>query len=178
MSSGVLVGSRVVLRKKRLSDAVNDYAWRTDPELLKLDAASQLSLTFCEYLVAYADELRRNPGDQTRLAIETQDGEHIGNCMYYNVDDLNREAELGILIGVRKYWNKGYGTDAITTLINYIFHTTNIDRLYLRTLEWNVRARKCFEKCGFKEYDRTTQAGETFVVMQLFRREWLKSIMG
>lgn len=165
----VLVGHKIRLRPKRLSDAINDYAWRTDPELSGLDAAQPLALSFEEYLKQYATELHLFGANGFSLAIETMDGKHIGNCACFAVNEANREAELGIIIGDRAYWNRGYGADAVTTLINHIFSDTHLERIYLKTLDWNLRAQKCFQKCGFIPCGRLIKGGHKFVLMELRR---------
>ena len=161
----VLSGSKVRLRPKRLQDAGNDYSWRTDAELCRLDAASPLLISFEEYLRGYAEELHYSSCG-SRFAIETLDGKHIGNCSYFNVDENEREVELGIMIGDRAYWNQGYGTDAILTLLNYIFLYTRLERIYLKTLSWNERAQRCFDKCGFVSRGRLVRGDYDFLIME------------
>ena len=170
----VLEGQKVVLREKRITDAENDYAWRCDRDLARLDAASPIKPSYREYVAYYADELRFPSRRRHRFAIESLDGKHIGNCMYYDIDEQRRQAELGIMIGDRHYWGKGYGTDAVNTLVNHIFTETNIDRIYLNTLEWNVRAQLCFQKCKFIPCGRVTKNGNDFIVMEL-HRSWLQA---
>lgn len=168
----MLKGEKVVLREKRLEDASNDYAWRADPELARLDAASPLSISFPEYLVGCSEELRYPTPWQERFAVDTLDGKHIGNIMFFDIDDRRKQAEMGIIIGDRAYWDKGYGTDAINTLLKYIFSTTPIERVYLHTLDWNLRAQAGFAKCGFKEAGRTRRDGFRFVVMEVYKEEF------
>jgi RimJ/RimL family protein N-acetyltransferase len=93
-------------------------------------------------------------------------GRHIGNVMYYNIDTIRREAEIGITIGEREYWSKGYGTDAVRTLLRHIFRVTGFRRVYLKTLDWNTRAQKAFEKAGFRVCGRSRRGGNSFVVME------------
>ena len=57
----MLEGNKIGLRKKRLSDAANDYAWQTDPELARLDAMPLLAIPFPEYLLRYAHQTRFPP---------------------------------------------------------------------------------------------------------------------
>ncbi len=165
-----LVGEKVRLRPKHLGDATNDYAWRRDAELCRLDAASPLTCSFKEFLQDYVWELQHHYSGQ-RFAIETLEGEHIGNCGFFNIDEGKREAELGIMIGNRAYWNRGYGADAITTLLKYIFTHTNLRRVYLKTLDWNIRAQRCFKKCGFTPCGSLFCWGYSFLVMEIFRPE-------
>jgi len=169
----MLKGRKVILREKRTEDAHNDYTWRCDPELARLDAAPPLAAPFSWFMASYSEELRYLSSGQRRLAVETLDGKHIGNCMYYDVDEEKKQAELGILIGERDYWDKGCGTDAVTTLVNHIFETTDLERIYLSTLDWNVRAQKCFKKCGFMPCGQLIRGGDNFIVMEI-RRSWLE----
>jgi RimJ/RimL family protein N-acetyltransferase len=162
------------LREKRLSDASSDYLWQTDPELAALDAVPPQSLSYPDYLGRYAAELRYASAQRQRFAIETLDGEHIGNCTYYAINHKRGEAEMGIMIGNRDYWDKGYGVDAITGLLDIIFAETRLNRIYLKTLASNTRAQKCFAKCGFTRCGRLSRDGYDFVLMETYRRHWLE----
>ena len=168
----MLKGRKVVLREKRLDDAAEDYAWRCDEELARLDAAIPIRLSFTEFLDDYAEGLRSQSRYRRRFAIDTLEGKHIGNLMYYDIDENRGEAELGVMIGDRDYWKQGYGTDSITTLLEYIFTTTSLKRIYLNTLDWNLQAQGCFEKCGFVPCKRVKRYSGTFVVMEIRRDSW------
>ena len=165
----MLTGEKVRLREKRLSDAAKDYAWRCDPELARLDALPPFKMSFQEYLAIYKDELRYPGGRQWWFAIETLEGKHIGNCMCYNIDQEKSQTELGILIGDRTEWDKGYGTDAVNTLAGYIFNELGLERIYLNTLDWNIRAQRCFHKCDFVPCGLATRQGNTFIIMELYQ---------
>lgn len=168
----MIISSKVRLRDKRVADARDDYRWQTKPELVRLDATSLLTITFPQYISGYTFELYHPSPSRREFAIETLDGKHIGNCTYYNIDEAKGEAELGILIGNSDYWDKGYGTDAITTLLDHIFHKTNLKRIYLKTLDWNTRARRCFEKRGFRQYGQSVRDGFSFLLMEIHRKQW------
>ena len=174
----MIYGNKIVLREKRLADAWDDYAWQTDPELIRLDAAPQLPISFPEFLLDYADGLRYSPSFRRAFGIESRDGKHIGNCGYYGIDWVRGEAELGIMIGNRDYWDKGYGVDAVHTLVNYVFHQTNFSRIHLKTLDWNIRAQKCFQKCGFAPCGQVFRDGYSFVHMEIRRNQWQKQANG
>ena len=168
----VILGSKIKLRDKRLADAAEDYAWQTDPELAQLDAAPLLTGTFLQYQSDYADELHYLHPSRRQFAVETLDGKHIGNCSYYGIDKLKGKAELGIMIGKRDYWNKGYGADTVSTLVGYIFRHTNLKRIHLKTLNSNIRAQKCFKKCGFIPYEHVVRNGYSFMLMEINRKQW------
>jgi RimJ/RimL family protein N-acetyltransferase len=174
IEADLIKGNKVVLRPKRISDASNDYLWRRDEELTRLDAAQILRIPFSSFLLDYHDEIRLESPRRRRFAIDTMDGQHIGNCMVYNIDARKKEAEIGIMIGNRDYWDNGYGVDAVNTLVDYVFKTMAIDRIYLNTLEWNLRAQRCFRKCDFAPFKKQKRFSNTFVVMELLRSDWEK----
>ena len=172
MGDVVARGSKVVLRAKRPEDAADDYSWRTDQELATLDATVPIPFSFHEFRRMYEDELRHPMPGVRRYAIETPEGLHIGNCMCYDIDTVYGEAEVGILVGDRRYWNDGYGSEALLFLVEECFKIHPLKRLYLHTLEWNARARSAFAKCGFREVRTVQRSGKTFVFMELLRTEW------
>ena len=165
-------GEKIVLREKDIDDAQDDYAWRVDEELARLDATRPLNMSYNDFLRYSKEEMNYPSPRSKRLAIDTLDGKHIGNCMYYDIDLRQGEAELGIMIGDREYWGKGYGTDSVNSLLDHIFTTTPITRVYLHTLEWNNRARNSFIKSGFREVKPVRRNGFDFIYMEIWRSEW------
>jgi RimJ/RimL family protein N-acetyltransferase len=160
------------IRPKVLADAPDDYEWVVDPELSDLDAATPLRMSYADYVEDYREQLRYASPDRHSFAIDTLDGKHIGNCVYYNTDRIRRETEIGIMIGNRQYWNQGYGADAMSILIDYVFRRTNFKRVYLKTLEKNIRAHKCFQKCGLTPCGHMERNGYRFLLMELPRSRW------
>ena len=165
-------GVLVALRHKLAEDAELDYSWRVDPELAALDATTPLRMTYTSFLRIAEDEIRYPVPWSKRFAIETLEGTMIGNCMYYDIDYARGQAEMGILIGDREYWNLGYGSDAVETLVTHIFTDTTLNRIYLHTLSWSIRAQKSFKKCGFIELGPVTKSGYEFIMMELVKESW------
>ncbi len=162
-------GGKVVVCEKTLDDAANDYAWQTDPELTHLTATHPLSIAFPDYLSKYKCQLRYNRPGKYSFSIKTQDGKHIGNCTCYNIDESLGETEIGIIIGDRNYWDKGYGADAVKSLVDHVFSNIRIIRIYLKTLASNKRAQKCFAKCGFSACGQIVIGGNSYILMELHR---------
>ena len=165
-------GSKVVIREKRIEDVADDYAWRTDEELSRLDATQPLRMSFSDFARFSREEIVFNSPASKRLAIDTLDGLHIGNCMYYDINLRRGEAELGIMIGNRDYWGMGYGTDSVDALLTHIFTTTDLGRIYLHTLDWNLRAQRAFSKSGFREVKKVRRSGFDFLLMHILREDW------
>ena len=167
-----LRGARVILRDKRLEDAEQDYIWRCDPELAQLDATYPLTMNYDRYLKMFQDQLRYPTPGSHHFGIDVENGKLIGNCMYYDLDTVNRQAELGIVIGDRDYWNNAYGYDAVVTLLDFMFNERNLKRVYLHTLEWNHRAQRSFGKCGFNPVRPVRRMGRDFILMEVLRDDW------
>jgi RimJ/RimL family protein N-acetyltransferase len=165
-------GRLIVLRTKTTADAEQDYAWRRDPELAAFDAARPYNGSLREYLSIFGDELSYPSPYRRTIGVADFDGRHIGNVMYYNMDYNRREAEIGITIGVRDYWSRGYGTDLMRTFIGYMFDNLPLERVYLKTLDWNHRAQRCFEKAGFKRYGSSRRGEYNFILMEVFKKNF------
>lgn len=167
-----IMGDKISLREKRLEDFPDDYAWRTDDELSRLDATRPIRMSYKEYLRYAREEIEHVGTSSRRLAVDTLNGRHIGNCMYYDINPREGEAELGIMIGDRDYWGKGYGTDAVTALLGHIFTKTHLSRVYLHTLDWNHRAQRSFEKAGFRQVKTVSRSGQDFILMEVHKDDW------
>jgi RimJ/RimL family protein N-acetyltransferase len=61
----------------------------------------------------------------------------------------HRDAWLGIGIGDRADWGKGYGTDALRLALRYAFDELDLHRVSLTVLGANPRAQRAYEKAGF-----------------------------
>lgn len=171
----MLIGERVRLRAIEHEDLPRCVAWLNDPEVIQyLTLYMPLSHEDEErWFEQYLQDPRRKV-----LAIETEEGEHIGNIGLEEIDWKNRCAELGIFIGDKQHWGQGYGTDAIRTLLRFAFEELNLNRVYLRVFAFNERARRCYLRCGFVEEGRQRQAHFTagryhdVILMSILRSEW------
>lgn len=89
------------------------------------------------------------------------------------------EAWVGIGLGEREYWGKGYGTDAMRLILRYGFVELNLQRISLNVLENNPRAIRSYEKAGFVPEGRMRQMvdreGRRWDVHQMgiLKDEWL-----
>ena len=163
--------SRLRIREKRIEDAAAEYAWRKDPEVARYDATPPLILSYREFVQQFERDLRFDNPVRHAYAIETVEGEHIGALMYYNADHASGTAEYGISIGLEEARGGGLGTEATIAFLRYAWRTLPLRRIYLHTLEWNERARRSFERAGFRQTDSVLRRNERFLRMEA-RREW------
>lgn len=167
-------GRLTVIRRKRMRDARDEYRWRSDEELAQFDASRPVQSPFENYERNWSFDYRFTDMAGRSFAVEDDRGRHIGNVMYYNIDHGRAEAEIGISIGERDCWSRGYGSDALVALTRNLFRTTALSRFYLHTLDWNERAQRAFRRAGFEISGTSWKDGHTFVVMEL-RREWVEA---
>jgi len=73
----------------------------------------------------------------------------LGIVSLKDINKRNRSAHLSIILQ-KKSWDKGYGTEAVTGVLDFLFDRMNMHRVWLRVAEHNKRAMRCYEKCGFK----------------------------
>jgi len=165
-------GKLIRIREKRVEDIPDEYAWRVDEELSRLDATRPLTMSYDDFLKYSKEEMQFPNFRSKRLAVETIEGVHIGNVMYYDLNMRNAETELGIMIGNKEYWGKGYGTDIVKTLLKHLFEDLKLERVYLHTLAWNYRAQSSFSKAGFREIRAVRRGGQDFLLMEVNRNSW------
>jgi len=100
-------------------------------------------------------------------SIITNDGIHIGFAAAYNYTGV--DIEFGIRIWNRDYWDKGYGTEALSLFADWAFGFSLINTIIVKVVESNMRAQRCYEKCGFVEYARGPLEGYNMVWLQKVR---------
>ncbi len=142
----VILGKRIRLRAIERSDIPSFVRWFSDPEVRQY-LEMYLPMSFAQEERWFEAQLEDR--DAHVLGIETLDGTLIGNVGLHAIDWKDRRAVLGIVIGEKEYWNQGYGSEAVSTLLGFAFGEMNLHRVSLRVYEYNQRAIRCYEKCGF-----------------------------
>jgi [ribosomal protein S5]-alanine N-acetyltransferase len=145
-----LEGERIYLREVRTADVGdNYYRWMNTPEVTRY-LESRFRPNSIEALREYVSALSRDP-DNFFLAIVLKDGDrHVGNVKLGPVNWIHRHADLGILIGEKDFWGKGYATEAIRLASDYAFRVLNLHRLGAGCYERNQGSVRAFEKAGFE----------------------------
>lgn len=152
----MLKGKLVNLRAIEREDLDEIMKWVNDQEVTKYLTAFLYPISRVEEEKFLERAMSRNDTEKN-LVIETKEGVYIGQISLHKIDWKNSNAELGIIIGNKEYWGKGYGTEAIKILLHHAFNQMNLYKIYLRVFEFNQRGIRCYEKCGFKEEGRLRQ---------------------
>ncbi len=141
-------GKKCYLSPVNVEDAEKYTEWINDPEV-------SVNLTFFSKVISFAKEKelleKISKEDYHFAVIDLESDDLIGGCSLNNVDPFNKTAEVGIFIGNKAYWNKGYGEEALRLLLDYSFNILNLNNIMLNVYSYNKRALRCYEKCGFKK---------------------------
>lgn len=81
----------------------------------------------------------------------------IGNCGFCDINHLHQKGEVGLFIGEEENRSKGYGTEALSLLVEYGFNYLNLKNIMLKVFSFNKRAIKSYEKIGFKVFGKRTE---------------------
>lgn len=175
----MILGKRIRLRAVERGDLPRFVAWLNDPEVRE-NLMLNLPLSMAQEERWFEGMLNR-PQAEMPLAIEILTPEGwvmIGNVGLHEINLTARWAEVGIFIGEKKYWNQGYGRDALRLMLRHAFNNLNLHRVELRVYENNPRAIKAYENTGFVHEGRMRQKvfknGQYVdeLVMAVLRSEW------
>ncbi len=175
----MIQGERVRLRAVEREDLPRFVAWFNDPEVRR-GLTSHLPMSQADEEKWYEGQLRQPPAERA-LAIDVLDGEqwvHAGSCGFLGINWKDRRGEVGISIGDKRYWGKGYGTEVMRLLLQHGFETLNLNRIYLRVFAYNEGAIKVYRRVGFQEEGRLREdhyfEGRYWdtLIMGILRRDW------
>ena len=178
----MLKGKRVILRPLHKSDITYFLRWYNDPEVLEYLA---MYLPMTEIMEEKWIEEMASGQNGTRVhfvieAIEGNNTKPIGSIGLNKIDHRCQTAELGIAIGEKEYWSKGYGNEAAQLLINYGFNQLNLNRIGSCVFSPNRRSLKMHQQLGFVQEGQKRQAffknGKFMdeIIFGLLKKEWQK----
>jgi RimJ/RimL family protein N-acetyltransferase len=170
-----MVGTLCYLSPLDPGDAARLTEWLNDRDVAE-------SLAIAPQVISLPRErevLERLCREEASFAIvDSQTDSLLGVCGLTHVDHVNRTAELGIFIGEKSRWGKGYGTQATRLLLEFAFSLLNLNSVMLQVYDFNERAIRCYQKCGFSTVGRRREArliagrAHDVVVMDILAREF------
>lgn len=150
----MLQGERVTLRGITRDDLPRLWAFNNDLAVELAGGGDPPIPQALERLRAEFDRDVAGGGrDGARFAIEV-DGRFVGQCGLAAIEETHRTAMLGIAIGDRECWGRGYGREAVRLLLDYAFRLRNLRRVWLWVHADNARAIAAYRASGFVEEGR------------------------
>lgn len=134
-----------------VDDVTSTYlGWMRDPEATRF-----LEARFSEHTI---ESLRQfvvtmsERDDTVLLAIVALESDtHIGNIKIGPIDRHHGTADIGLLIGERDAWGRGYGTEAIKLATDYAFRELGLRKLTAGCYGANVGSATAFRRAGWVE---------------------------
>ena len=136
-----LIGKKCYLSPIDVNDAEKFTEWLNDMEIL-VNLQLYGGVISLENERTFLSDLSKS---HNYSIIDLETNELIGNCGFLDIDHINQTSEVGIFIGNKKYWNKGFGTEALSLLVDYGFKALNFHNIMLRTYEFNKGGIRCYE---------------------------------
>jgi len=184
-SEGFFSGKLVRLAALQRGDLPLLAAQLEDPEYLGYAQGGLLYNETLEDLTQQFDQDHRIPWGGLEALQELSFGIHtldsdllIGKVELVRFDWRSQSAEVGIGIGNKAFWDKGYGTDAMRVLLRYTFMELGLHRVQLDVFSFNRRAARSYEKAGFSFEGARREAiyrdgvFHDDLVMSILRQEW------
>jgi len=146
-------GDKIYLTELDRSNAETIRAWLNDPEVHRHLLVGHIPITKEEEDRYY--DTQAVSGDSYNFEIHVAaDGRYIGNIGLKDVSLVHRHGEIGLVIGSKEDWGKGYGGDAIVTCLGFAFLTLGLHCVCIRTDEDHERALELYRRIGFVETGR------------------------
>lgn len=120
-------------------------SWFEDQEVCKYNSHGKFSKT-SDYFHSFYKGL--NSEDLLVWAICHKVDGHIGNISLQNISFINRNAELAILLGDKRHWNKGISYHIGLKLMEHGFFKLNLERIYCGTAATNMGMKNLAAKWG------------------------------
>lgn len=174
----MLVGKKVRLRALEPSDYALLAQWMNDPDVMVYWGRPGNTATVAE--ISRREEANAMLGTARKYVIQNRDDAavSIGQIDYYDLDWQYRSAWISIMVADSRFWGGGYGTDAMRTLLRYLFEQLGLHRVTLTVHEHNERAQKSYRKNGFqvegvlREWQFFNGAWENGVLMAVLDRDF------
>jgi len=141
-------GNTIYLKSLDKDNATEEYAsWLNDKEV---NYYLETRETTKEELEKYIEE-KNESNEALFLGIFSKvNDEHIGNIKLEPIDLKKKQGTIGILIGNKKYWGRGVGTEATRLLVDYAFENLGLEEINLGVISENKTALRVYEKVGFE----------------------------
>jgi RimJ/RimL family protein N-acetyltransferase len=145
----MIPGKKVFFRAIEESDLPALQQWLNDPDISHLVGGFSFPVSLAEQRRWYERSLQDSKN--VRWMVCTNDGEAIGLTGLWEIDWRNRHALTALKLGVKTVQGKGYGTDAVMTLMSYAFAQLGLNRLWGEILPFNTGSYQTYVgKCGWK----------------------------
>jgi RimJ/RimL family protein N-acetyltransferase len=159
-----------------------EIRWQRDSEYNRLSGMEPSTMYSAKSLKKWFEKKNDDDLELNRysFSVRTLEEDKLIGFFGLWVDLIHNEAWVGIGIGERDFWGRGYGTDMMKLCLQYAFTELNVNRVSLGVHSYNPRAQRSYEKAGFRFEGRTradTRREGKYtdgIWMGILRDEWLQ----
>jgi RimJ/RimL family protein N-acetyltransferase len=150
-SDEILKGDSVHFTRLQLQNIYTHFDWNNDPELNNLDSEiPYVEEGFGDFKRRFERLVYDPRPNGLDYEVHANDGTLIGVAYVTDISEYNAHGTIGITIGNRDYWGKGYGRDALAVLLDHCFEDLGMHRVSAETFEFNDAWRRLVQWAGFE----------------------------
>ena len=143
-----LTGRQVRLRTIKPVDLLLIEKWWEEPEANLLDGGDHDGPSV-QFRKAFQNRVVRGR-ESNWFLIESRNDGPVGYVLYRTYPDEEGAAEVAVRVS-RKFWGRGYGSEAFRLFVAHLFRTLELERVWLTVYLFNPRAIRLYEKMGFRD---------------------------
>ena len=150
MNKVTLETDRLYVRSLVSADVTQDYVdWLNDPEVNRFLESRFSRATFAD-VEQYVQSVSQDDDSYFLGIFLKSDQKHIGNIKLDAIDHYHRRGIIGLMLGDKQEWGKGYATEAIRVLTQYGLEELKLLKLSAGCYESNMGSKRAFEKVGYQ----------------------------
>ena len=151
----IIKGTKVALTPQQRENVPTYWKWICDPEvnvgLTNIGACVSIENEYAWY----DDNVAKAGGGSVNFDIHEVNGMRlVGDCALFDIDHVAGTAELGLIIGEKDCWNRGYATETVALLVRYAFDVLGLSSVVLHAYDFNEPAIAAYRRAGFREVGR------------------------
>ncbi|MFA4932275.1 MAG: GNAT family N-acetyltransferase [Caldisericia bacterium] len=151
----IINGTKVALTPQQRDNVPTYWKWICDPEVNAGLTGAGACVSIENEYEWYDNKVAKADGGSVNFDIHEVNGMRlVGDCALFDIEHAAGTAELGLIIGEKDCWNRGYATETVALLARYAFDVLGLSSVILHVYDFNERAVAAYRKAGFREVGR------------------------
>ncbi len=147
-------GGRIYLKSLSFDNVTHNYVdWMNDEETNQF-LESRFKTWTADDIMEYVKSINESPDNFLFGIFLIENHEHIGNIKIGNINRIHKFADIGLILGNKGEWGKGYGTEAVMLASKHAFEAFGLNKLVAGMYANNIGSYKLFIRAGYSEAGR------------------------
>lgn len=149
MNNYLIEGKHIYLRRIKKTDVGKKYLnWMNDKKITTY-LESRFQKWSLKKLMQYVKDETQRKDYIFWVIILKEDNKHIGNIKLGPINHIHKYADLGFIIGDKRFWGKGYASEAVNLVVNFAFNNLRLHKITAGVYQNNLASLKVFQKNNF-----------------------------